>query len=809
MTTKIIFGAAAFLASASIPAVALAQTGRGTAPASVGVGEIVVTAQKRSESINNIGMSIAAISGSELQDRRLSDLEEVITQVPGLTFAASQYDTPIITLRGVGFNEVSLGVYPATSLYVDEVPLPFPAMASHSAFDLERVEVLKGPQGVLFGTNSTGGAVNFIAAKPTSDLSAGFDLSYGRFNTIEGNMFVSGPIGENVGLRLAVQSANGDAWQKSNSRDEKNGKKDFTVGRLTLQVEPSDSVRLTAVATGWTDTSDPLAMQFVAATPKSWAQANATATAQNAVPFSPEKPRAADWSTIAEPRGDKDFWQLSLRGEFDISNSTKFTSIVAHSEYNQDQTIDTDGSPLNSSDILRTVGFVKSTFFEGRVDGEIGDLRWLVGGNYEDSHTYENPFIQFVDNTSNRPQGFHVNRTVTPNDQKIKSYAFFGNLDYKVTDQLTVKAGARYTQTKINSFICNADPGNAPGVPDVSGTELNANAAYAFNYLGGLSGRDFDPVGVNDCFVLDGPVGVGIPGPFYGRLKEDNVSWRVGLDYKLNPDTLLYANVSKGYKAGSFPTIAASTNAQLQPVTQESVLAFEAGVKASFADRRVHLNAAAFYYDYKDKQARDSTLTLFGPLPKLSNVPKSRIWGIEGELTAAVTPELTLKLAGTYLNTRIKKFSAYSVFGVADTDFAGEDLSYAPDFTYSAAIDYRKPVGSGDIFAGVSVSGQTKSEAIIGARLPSATIAGVPTLAQAQDVGLAKSIKEHYFMIDSYATVDARLGYEAEDGLWKVMLWGKNLTNEYYFTNVVPSSEGGARTVGRPATYGITVGMKY
>lgn len=478
MTTKIIFGAAAFLASASIPAVALAQTGQGTAPASVGVGEIVVTAQKRSESINNIGMSIAAISGSELQDRKLSDLEEVITQVPGLTFAASQYDTPIITLRGVGFNEVSLGVYPATSLYVDEVPLPFPAMASHSAFDLERVEVLKGPQGVLFGTNSTGGAVNFIAAKPTSDLSAGFDLSYGRFNTIEGNMFVSGPIGENVGLRLAVQSANGDAWQKSNSRDEKNGKKDFTVGRLTLQVEPSDSVRLTAVATGWKDTSDPLALQFVASTPKSFAQAPTIAAAQFAVPFSPEKPRAADWSTIAEPRGDKDFWQLSLRGEFDISNSTKFTSIVAHSEYNQDQTIDTDGSPLNSSDILRTVGFVKSTFFEGRVDGEIGDLRWLVGGNYEDSHTYENPFIQFVDNTSNRPQGFHVNRTVTPNDQKIKSYAFFGNLDYKVTDQLTVKAGARYTQTKINSFICNADPGNAPGVPDVSLSSTQSRSGW-------------------------------------------------------------------------------------------------------------------------------------------------------------------------------------------------------------------------------------------------------------------------------------------------------------------------------------------
>ena len=801
MSKKIALSTAALLASVSVPSVAHAQSGA-SAPANYGVAEIIVTAQKRSESINDIGMSIAAISGEQLQNRKLDDLSEVITQVPGLTFAASQYDTPIITLRGVGFNEVSLGVYPATSLYVDEVPLPFPAMAMHSAFDLERVEVLKGPQGVLFGSNSTGGAVNFIAAKPTSDLAAGFDVSFGRFNTIEGNAYVSAPLGDKAGMRLAVTGANGDEWQKSNSRDEKNGKKSYIAGRFTLEAEPSDSVRLMGVVTGWKDKSDPLAMQFVAATPKSFAQAPGIAAAQNAIPFSPEKARAADWSPIAEPRGDRDFWQASLRGEFDLSEAIKLTAIGAHSEYNQDLTIDSDGSPLNSSDVLRNVGDVKSTFFEARLDGQAGPLRWLVGGNYENSDTYENPFIQFVDNTSNRPQGFHVNRTETPNDQAIESYAVFGNLDFEATDQLTVKAGARYTHTTIDSFICNNDPGNAPGVPDVSGTGLNANAAFAFNFLGNLSGRDFEPVGIGDCFVLDGPVGQGVPGPFNDTLKEDNISWRVGADYKINPDTLLYVNVSKGYKAGSFPTIAASTDEQLQPVTQESVLAFEGGVKASFADRRIQLNTAAFYYDYKDKQVRNSTLTFFGPLPALTNVPKSRIWGLEGELTAAITPGLTLRAAGTYLNTKIKKFSGYSVFGIADTDFAGEDLSYAPDFTFSVGLDYRQPVGSGEAFAGVNVQGQTKSEAIIGARfetVPQATI----------DAGFGKSITENYFMIDGYATVDARIGYEAEDSRWKVMLWGKNITNKYYYTNVVPSSEGGARTVGRPAMYGVTFGINY
>ncbi|MCP5171064.1 MAG: TonB-dependent receptor [Pseudomonadales bacterium] len=136
----------------------------GSATTHAALEEIIVTAQKRAESANEIGLSITALPGDKLAEQKLTSLEEITSAVPGLTFATSQQNTPILTLRGVGFNESSIGVYPATSLYVDEIPLPFPAMASHSAYDLERAEVLKGPQGVLFGQNSTGGAINFIAA---------------------------------------------------------------------------------------------------------------------------------------------------------------------------------------------------------------------------------------------------------------------------------------------------------------------------------------------------------------------------------------------------------------------------------------------------------------------------------------------------------------------------------------------------------------------------------------------------------------------------------------------------------------------
>ena len=188
--------------------------------------EIVVTANKRSESANDVGMAISAVSGEILAEQKLTSLEDIASTVPGLVFSPSTTNTPIFTLRGVGFNESSLGVYPAASLYIDEAPLPFPVMASHSAYDLERVEVLKGPQGTLFGQNSTAGAINFIAARPTDTFSAGGDISYSRFNKKEVNGFVSGPLAEDMLGRVAFTGVKSDEWQKSYTRDDENGKED-------------------------------------------------------------------------------------------------------------------------------------------------------------------------------------------------------------------------------------------------------------------------------------------------------------------------------------------------------------------------------------------------------------------------------------------------------------------------------------------------------------------------------------------------------------------------------------------------------
>jgi len=781
--------------------------------ANAALEEIIVTANKRSESANDIGMSIAALSGDKLTEQKLVSLEEITGSIPGLSFATSQQNTPILTMRGVGFNESSLGVYPAVSLYVDEIPLPFPAMAAHSAYDLERAEVLKGPQGVLFGQNSTGGAINFIAAKPTEELSYGGDVSYGRFNKFETNAFVSGALSDTVGARLAIQNVQADDWQQSVTRPgDENGEEDYTAARLQFVFQPSETAEIKVNLNGWTDKSDPQAFQFVAASPKKFDQAPELAADIVAVPYAKEDGRSADWSEDYAPKGDKEFYQASVRGDFEISDTKTLTTLIAYSDYEQDQVHDGDGMHLIAADFEYNKGSIDSTFAEIRLASDAGEgLRWVVGANYEDSSTAEDQLLRYFDgNTSYRPQTLQINGSGSTMEQEIESYAAFGNIDYDISESLTAKFGARYTDTTIDAESCGYAPVNLPGAINKSG-DINSNVAALFNILAGRAGVPFEPLGIGDCFTLS--TETGLPELFVDTLAEDNISWRLGLDYRATDDILYYANISQGYKAGSYPTLSASTFAQLQPVTEESVLSFEAGFKASLADNSVQLNGAVFHYDYEDKQVRGKVPDpIFGPLDTLVNIPESTITGAEFDIVAQLTDSLTLSAAVTLVDSEVDEYVGFSVLGTNPSDpsnngdsedLSGNSLPYTPEVSYSLDLDYRTELSTGGmIFAGINVNGQTEADAVFNGddiALPQDRI----------DNGTAKSITENYFEIESFHTVGARLGYESADARWKLMLWGKNITDEYYYNAVIPSSENGARVAGRPRTYGVTVGYRY
>jgi outer membrane receptor protein involved in Fe transport len=756
------------------------------APSAAGsLEEIVVTANKREENIEKVGLTVTAISGEQLAEQRITSLQDVAAAVPGLSFSATTTNTPIFTLRGVGYNGNSLGAYPAVSVYVDEAPLPFPVMASHSAFDLQRIEVLKGPQGTLFGENSTGGAINYIAAKPTDHFQAGGDLSYGRFNSAEENLYVSGPVGNTVAARLAITALNEDGWQHSTTRPgDTNGSFSYFAGRLITTWKAAEGINLSLNVNGWIDKSQPQAPQFVAMTP---ASPTTPQPQQLSYPFPAQNPQAADWSiTPYRPMSDRKFYQASLRGDIDLPRGLILTSITSYDNFQQTQKTDVDGTALALEDLLKDDGYIHTFSQEVRVAGAGTSYRWIVGGNYEKSTTFENEITNYIDDSEYNAANLFINQSGNTVLQDLRNVAAFANGEYDISPLFTIRGGARYTDAKDSATICGYSPGDG-------------QVATLFNILGNLLGTvPFTPIGPNDCYTLNQN---NVPGePFKSTLKQHNVSWRVGLDYHLNDSTLLYTNISRGFKAGSYPSLSAANYAQLQPVTQESVTSYEVGVKASFLDRRVQLNAATFYYDYKDKQIEGKEADpIFTILNILVNVPKSRVLGAESDLTVEPLPGVVLNGSVTYLDSRIQDYTGINVLAQQE-NFAGERLPFTPLWSGRINADYRPHLaGGGTPFVGFSVDAQSSSETVPG---------GGHITIPASPVNRVIPGVTYLYQINPRATMDARLGYESEDGRWKVMLWGKNILDKYYWTNVVTSNDATARFAGRPATYGITFGFK-
>ena len=783
-------------------------------------GDIVVTANKREQNLNDVGLSVTAISGEALAERRITSVQDIAAAVPGLKFAESGTSTPIYTLRGIGFNEESLGVYPSVSVYTDEVPLPFPVLTLRAAFDLERVEALKGPQGTLFGQNATGGAINYIAAKPTDELRYGADISYGRFNAVNGNAFVSAPLGANAGVRLAVSAADSDGWQRSLTRPgDRNGAQKYISGRLTLDANPSEVLRLRATVTAWQDKSEPQAAQLIAIRAQNPA---AVQPAVFAAPFATKDPRSADWTTTSNyavfknvatgdfsvvpkttadlsPRSNRKFIQGALRADLDLGDFATLTSITSYLDFDQHLYSDKDGTAQAVANIGDALANIHSFNQELRLaNAGKGPFRWVLGANYEKSRTFEDQALTFANGSSSAPGTLFINTTGSEVLQNIRNYAVFANGEYDLTSALTLKLGGRYTNSRNRAELCSK--GNGDGL-----------VSTLFNIIGGFSGNPFTPIGVNGCYVLNAK---GVPGDrIMSTLAEHNFSWRAGIDYKPNADTLFFANVSRGYKAGSFPTLASADYKAYFPVTQESVLSYEAGFKASLADHLIQFNGAAFYYDYTDKQIRGKVVDpIFDVLDVLINVPKSRVLGAEAELTVRPAAGLSLGGSVTYLDSKVRTdggahFVGPTAYGNScgttakpgPCDFTGSELPFAPKFSYSLDANYRYDLGGGAILFGADVRGQSSSTSTLNGR--SIMFRNLPNDRHAPGI-------DKPFVIPSYVTVDARLGYEFGDRRYKVMAWGKNIFNEYYVTNAAHYLDTTVRFAGMPATYGVTLSIK-
>ncbi|MFZ4122465.1 MAG: TonB-dependent receptor [Caulobacterales bacterium] len=743
--------------------------------------EIIVTAQKRDENLSDVPLSVTAASAETLRDFGVTEVAQLERLVPGFTYQLSTFGVPVYTLRGVGFYERSVGSSPAVSIYSDQVPLTYAVMTTGVSLDLERVEVLKGPQGTLFGQNATGGAINYIAARPTEAFEAGGDLSLGSFGAIDANGYVSGALGENARARLALRRNIQDDWQESFTSNDENGARDFSAGRLLIDWEPTSSLSLQFGLSSWIDRSETQAGQFVAFRPSRSCTAGglpAPCAALNGnpqgYPIPPREARYADWDRGRNLERDDEFLQFALRADWRLGETTTLTSITAQTEFTQRMPVDPDGTNYKdySNIIDSDIGL---TFQELRLSGEFGDrAQWMIGANYQDEHADELLNLDFAaTNASVGP--FLYERAIFVNLQSSETAGAFASLDYNLTDRLTARASARYTTYTRDFEGGMRDPGDGA-------------FAAGFTFLSDI--------------VLGGPTLVIPPGGYVtltsptnpapvsngvrNTLEEDNVAFRVGLDWRPSEETMFYANIARGYKSGSFPTIPGVFASQYRPVTQESLVAYEAGVKTLLADGLVRLNAAAFYYDYQDKQILGTTLfPVFGPLPILVNIPESHIQGIEFDVAVRPTAGLELSASATYVNSEIDQdpTDPRDPFGVSTT-FVGEQFPSTPEWQFVLAANYEFPIGEAFLgFVGANYNYRTETNASLG--------------------------EEQLHRIDAYGLLDLRAGFGPESGDWRLSVWGRNVADEYYWNNVARAIDTVTRYAGMPATYGVALTFNY
>jgi len=740
--------------------------------------DIIVTANKRQESSLSVPTSVTAISGAALVNKGIYDVADLVKVTPGLSYVESGRSIPVFSLRGVGFFDQSIGARPTVSVYQDEAPLPFSIEAKGASFDLERVEVLKGPQGTLFGQNATGGAINYIAAKPTRTFHAGLTASYGRFDTKDVQGFVSGPLSSTLSARLALRTLQSGDWQRSYTRNDTLGAQDFTQGRFILAWEPVSRLKVRLDVSGFHDGSDTQAPQYTGFYPGTPARVPLIPLLAN-YPTAPQDARAADWDPGKDYRSHNTFVQVNLRADYDALPGLKLTSLTSFSNMNIRQLADSDGTAVTNID-SHMQGRLRSISQELRASGDVGSLSYIVGLNYARDDTTAAALIDISYSTSayslGGPPALPLDLTEADLNQSFDTQAVFGNLDYHIADKLTVRGGIRYTSADLHYDACS--------IP------RSANAADAFTRIvnRARAARGLAPIGA----LAAGQCGSVNPltlsnDRYFSRLLQDNVSWRGGLDWKPTRNTLIYASASRGYKAGSASTPAASNDLQFTPATQESVMAYEVGLKTALLSHKVEFTAAAFYYDYRNKQVLGRqvfTPNLFGAINVLTNIPKSEIKGAEAQVNVFPIHGLTLTAAGTYLDTRVVgDFINVDILGNS-ANFKDNPFPYTPKWQLVLDGEYRFPVVNDvNLFVGGNANYRTKTTAGFGGN--------------------------NQLDIDAYWLVDARAGVDFANQKYRVQLYGRNITNQYYWTNVSRSLDNTRRYAGMPATYGIQFSVRY
>lgn len=821
-----------------------------------GVEEVIVTAQKREQNANDVGMTIDTASGDAINAAGITDTFDLGKLISGFTANMNYYGSVTYTMRGIGFQDTALASPQTISVSIDEMPIPFSAMTGGAILDLERVEVLKGPQGTLFGMNTTGGAINYIANKPTSEFEGELKVGVARFNEFDVGGFLSGPITDTLSYRIAARSITSDGhyysytnnqgaganpmWASRGydwSFDNEKGEKDLFNSRLSLLFEPSDAFSALLRVDYWTDKSDSPMPQFQDGWRRSM-NGELPPLIEN-YPTAPDDNRASDWgpcvnsartgnennvtgntdvfgapenlgnqnwSRCQENARDNEYTAISLRMDWDIGDMT-LTSLTSFNEFEREEGLEADGTIYQNYEV-HLLGDIETQFQELRLAGQFGDTgTWVVGANYEHTES-EDDFLATFGYSTVVPFTFFTvipfGPTVTYNDQETDTISVFGSIEYGLSEDWLLTLGARYTDQEREATMCNEDSGDGVnasfGNQVIQFTQLVSTGAF----------QDGGNAVAGGCWVTsqEAPLFHTQKDGFTYQLNEDNVAWKAGLSYSGIEDSLFWLNVTKGFKSGSFPTIGATTTAQYKPVTQEEVLSYELGSKLGLLDGRMQINAAAFFYDYTDKQVVGSTPDpILGPLPTLVNVPESEVKGIDISMEWYPIDGLRIAPSFTYVDSEVTgEYRNWDSFARApmnsdSKNFSGQPFPAVPETFFKMDVEYRWQLSGGaQMYVGGNVDYQDETNAGFVDTCQEAGVSCTKTSVDIRDDLSDLAIKQR-------TLVDLRAGIDLDS--WSLQAYVRNVTDEYYWTWSASTNDTVMRWTGMPRMYGASISYRF
>jgi iron complex outermembrane receptor protein len=748
---------ALLLAVAGTLGVAHAESPSAQAPDVGHLEDVVVTAQRREATAQSIGIALTVLSDDTLKDLGVAKVNDLQNATPSLevepAFGSGQAQ---FRLRGVGFIDYTANNSSPVAVNLDGVALPFPIQTQGQIYDVARVEVLRGPQGTLYGRNTTGGAVNFITNRPTGNFQSGFDLSYGSHKAFVGEGYVSGAVADGFRARLSVATEQGGAWQRERVTNAALGDKNKVGGRLQLDWDAAANVDVRLTLHASQDKSDAYGLQLLVPQPPVPAPFNTPGVPADTSPYAtgwslrPGFARAVGIAPGTKPGVDNSNLGANLDVNVDLGG-VKFSSITAYGTLIRRELGDWDASDNVESDVFFH-DHVKVFSEEAHVASvATTPLSWVSGVYYSNEKLHEAFYSDFLQRLGGAAD--------TNYEQDGDTLGVFGQTDYRFADALKGIFGLRFEHEELKL----------------------KNLETLFSIAN-------PPVFDQSAFTLQGAT------PLSRSLTNNDVSGKIGLEYQLAPRELLYASISRGVKSGGFTAHNTLNQAAVDPFKPEKLTAYELGVKADVTST-LRINAAAFHYTYKDEQILSKIFDSVSQsyIGRFVNAD-SKIDGAELEITWRPVDSLEIT---QFLGYKTGKYTSKLLnSNTAPTDFNGHDLDF-PKTSYGGEVALTLPVGNYRLRSEVNYSYHDKYDQVF-------------LLENVQD-GTGSLVGPPQYQIDAYWLANAGVTLLPATGdAWQLGLWVRNLTNQKYFLTknfFLPGTNVAA--AGEPTTFGVRVAMKF